>query len=147
MANISKLTKKRLGELLIEEGLINPKEIEVAILGNHGLVISSPGELKLAKDFYGYDDKYNLGEAKAVVPAEISKKQAKEIRKLAEKVYKLCDCSGFARIDFFISKSKIYLNEINTIPGFTDISMYPMLMINKGLNYKQLLNKIIDLAY
>lgn len=133
-------------KIIIEEGLINPQEIEIAILGNKDLKISQPGELQLAKDFYNYDDKYNLGEAHVVIPASISPKQSQEIKSLAEKAYKLCCCSGFARIDFFIARNKIYLNEINTLPGFTDISMYPMLMIKSGLSYQKLIENIIDLA-
>lgn len=134
-------------KIVVEEGLINPKEVEVAILGNKNLLISRPGELKLAKDFYNYDDKYKLGEAKVVIPAEISRANNQEITELAKKIYKLCGCSGFVRMDFFIVKNKIYLNEINTLPGFTDISMFPMLMMDKGLSYKQLVEKIIELAY
>lgn len=134
-------------KIIIEEGLINPQEIEIAILGNKDLRISQPGELQLVKDFYNYDDKYSLGEAQVIIPASISLKQSQEIKILAEKVYKLCCCSGFARIDFFIVRNKIYLNEINTLPGFTDISMYPMLMMNSGLSYQKLIESIIDLAY
>ncbi len=134
-------------KVLIEEGLINPKEVEVAVLGNDNLTVSIPGELKLSKDFYDYDDKYKKGEAKQIIPADISEKAKKEIKYLAEKVYRLSDCRGFARVDFFMYKNKIYLNEINTLPGFTDISMYPMLMQNMGLKYKELLNIIIELAY
>ncbi|MEI7452315.1 MAG: D-alanine--D-alanine ligase family protein [Candidatus Falkowbacteria bacterium] len=134
-------------KIIIEEGLISPKEIEVAVLGNKELNISQPGELKLAKDFYNYDDKYKLGEAKVVIPAEIPDKQKKDIFVLAEKIYKLCACSGFARIDFFVANNKVYLNEINTLPGFTDASMYPILMMNNDLSYKKLINKIIELAY
>lgn len=134
-------------KVVIEEGLINPKEVEVAILGNKDLLISRPGELKLAKDFYSYDDKYKLGEAKVVIPAEISKSHNQEITQLANKIYKLCGCSGFVRMDFFVAKNKVYINEINTLPGFTDISMFPMLMMNKGLSYQKLIEKIIDLAY
>jgi D-alanine-D-alanine ligase len=134
-------------KIVVEEGLINPKEIEVAILGNKELNISYPGELRLTKDFYNYDDKYKLGEVKAIIPAFISAKEIKEIKELAGKVYKLYNCSGFARVDFFISKNIIYLNEINTLPGFTDISMYPMLMINRGFSYRKLIEKIISLSY
>lgn len=134
-------------KVIIEEGLVNPKEIEVAVLGNEKLIISRPGELRLAKDFYDYDDKYKLGQAQAVVPAKLSASQAKTIRQLAEKAYRLAGCQGFARIDFFVSRGKIYFNEINTLPGFTDISMYPMLMMDQRLNYKELLNRIIGLAY
>jgi len=82
----------------------------------------------LAKDFYDYDDKYIHNQSSMQIPANITESQKQEIQKLAKKVYKLCDCSGFARIDFFLSEGKIYLNEINTLPGFTDISMFPMLM-------------------
>jgi D-alanine-D-alanine ligase len=134
-------------KIIIEEGLVNPKEVEVAVMGNTELTVSRPGELRLAKDFYNYDDKYKLGQTKVVIPAQITKKQNGEIAALAKKVYQLCGCSGFARVDFFIAKNKIYLNEINTLPGFTDISMFPMLMMDKGLSYQELINKIIDLAY
>ncbi|MFA5023682.1 MAG: D-alanine--D-alanine ligase family protein [Patescibacteria group bacterium] len=134
-------------KIVVEEGLINPKEIEMAVLGNEKLLISRPGELRLVKDFYNYDDKYKLGQAQALVPAKISLQQTKKIRQLAERAYRLANCQGFARIDFFISRGKVYLNEINTLPGFTDISMYPMLMMDKGMSYQKLLNKIIELAY
>lgn len=133
--------------IVIEEGLKNPKEIEVAVLGNKELIVSSPGELSLAKEFYSYDDKYKLGEAKPIIPAKLSSAQKLAIKKLATRTYRLYDCSGFARIDFFISGKKIYLNEINTLPGFTDISMYPLLMMNTGLSYRELINRIISLAY
>lgn len=134
-------------KIVVEEGLINPKEIEVAVLGNRELLISRPGELRLAKDFYNYDDKYKLGEAQALVPAQITNSQKKKIRDLASLAYRLTNCQGFARVDFFIAKNKIYLNEINTLPGFTDISMYPMLMMDQGMSYQELLNRIIGLAY
>jgi D-alanine-D-alanine ligase len=134
-------------KIVIEEGLVNPKEVEVAVLGNRKLIISRPGELLLAKDFYNYDDKYKLGQAQAVVPARVKPAQAKKIKDLAARAYRLANCQGFARVDFFIAKNKIYLNEINTLPGFTDISMYPMLMMDQGMSYQELLNKIIALAY
>jgi len=134
-------------KVVIEEGLINPREIEIAVLGNKKLIISKPGELNLAKDFYNYDDKYKLGQAKVIIPANISEKQIREITFLAEKIYKLCGCSGLARVDFFMANNKIYLNEINTLPGFTNISMYPMLIMNKGISYKELIEKILELAY
>lgn len=82
----------------------------------------------MEKDFYDYEDKYKNGKTGVRIPAKISVTEKKKIQDLAQKAYKLCDCSGFARIDFFISDKKIYLNEINTLPGFTDISMFPMLM-------------------
>lgn len=134
-------------KIIIEQGLVKPREIEVSILGNKDLRISEPGELKLAKDFYNYDDKYRLGQVTHIIPAKILKKKTKEIKNLAYKIYKLCGCSGFARIDFFIAKNKVYLNEINSLPGFADISMYPKLMMHSGLSYKELIQKIIQLAY
>ncbi len=133
--------------IIIEEGLENPIEIEVAILGNKKLFISRPGQLQLTHDFYSYDDKYKREEVKIIIPAKINKSQIKIINKLAIKAYRLAACRGFARIDFFISQDKIYLNEINTLPGFTDISMFPRLMIDRGFSYQKLLNKIIELAY
>ncbi len=134
-------------KILIEEWLITPKEIEVAILGNKEFTISEPGELVLIKDFYDYEDKYKNNDTIVRIPAKISNTDKKIIQNLAQKAYKLCDCSGFARIDFFIMNKHIYLNEINTLPGFTDISMFPMLMTHKKMTYKQLINTIISLAY
>jgi len=134
-------------KIVIEEGLVNPKEIETAVLGNQKIIVSRPGELRLAKDFYNYDDKYKLGEAQAVVPAKITLASTKKIKQLATQAYRLTNCQGFARVDFFIAKNKIYLNEINSLPGFTNISMYPMLMMDQGMSYQELLNRIIELAY
>lgn len=133
--------------ILIEEGLINPREIEVAVLGNKDLIVSRPGELSLAKDFYNYEDKYKKGEAKALIPAKLTAASQKNIRQLAAKIYRLANCQGFARVDFFLCKNKLYINEINTLPGFTDISMFPMLMMDRGFTYQDLLNKIIKIAY
>ncbi len=133
-------------KIVIEEGLNSPKEIEVAVLGNKKLIVSRPGELRLVKDFYDFDDKYKKGEAQAIVPAKITPAQTKTIRKMAEKIYRLADCQGFARVDFFIDRGRVYINEINTLPGFTDISMFPMLMMDTGLSYRGILNKIISSA-
>lgn len=133
--------------IIVEQGLISPKEIEVAVLWNSELLISEPWELILTKDFYDYDDKYLLNQSSVQIPANISESQKQDIKKIAEKVYKLCNCSGFARIDFFIAEEKIYLNEINTLPGFTDISMFPLLMKHMWLSYWELIDRIIELAY
>lgn len=134
-------------KVVVEEGLVSAREIEVAILGNDKLIVSSPGELKLVKDFYNYDDKYKRGQTQSIIPAKLSNKKMKEIQTLAKKAYHLYNCQGFARVDFFLHNNKVYLNEINTLPGFTDISMYPMLMVKKGIKYKELINRIINLAY
>lgn len=133
-------------KVIVEEGLDSPKEIEIAVLGNEELMVSQPGELIPYNDFYDYSDKYQLNKTEIKVPAKLSIEQSKEIKKIAEKVYKLCDCKGFARIDFFIKDDKIYINEINTLPGFTKNSMYPLLIMNEGMSYKELINKIIELA-
>ena len=133
-------------KILVEQGLENPREIEVAVLGNEKLIVSNPGELASAGAFYDFDEKYKNNRTEVQIPAKLDIKTRQEIKKLAEKIYLLCDCKGFARVDFFIKNNKVYMNEINTLPGFTDISMFPMLMKNAGISYKNLINKIIELA-
>jgi len=133
-------------KILAEQGLANPREIEVAVLGNEELTISDPGELILDGAFYDFDEKYEKNRTAITIPAKLDSKTIKEIKSIAEIVYHLCDCKGFARVDFFINNNKIYLNEINTLPGFTDISMFPMLMKSAGIDYKNLINIIIKLA-
>lgn len=148
-SQISKAIKTALihdSKVILEQGLNSPREIEVGVLGNSSLIISEAGELKLAKEFYEFEDKYQKGEAKPIIPALLTYTQASKIRELADRIYRLCDCRGFARIDFFIDRGNIYFNEINTLPGFTDVSMYPMLMSHAGINYQKLINTIIELA-
>jgi len=141
-----KLARQHDSKVLIEQGVKNVREIEVAVLGNEKLVVSAPGELGLNQAFYDYDEKYKKGRMEMIIPACLSKQQILKIQSLAKQVYVLADCRGFARVDFFIENNKIYLNEINTLPGFTDISMYPQLMMNSGYSYTGLINKLIDLA-
>lgn len=141
--NASKYDRK----IIIEQWLSDFREIEIAILGNKDIISSDPWELLKQNDFYSYDEKYELDNVNMQIPAKLTAVQINQIKNIASKVYKLCDCSWFARIDFFLHKNKIYLNEINTLPWFTDISMFPMLMKNTWLTYKQLINKIIDLAF
>jgi D-alanine-D-alanine ligase len=133
-------------KILAEQGLVTPREIEVAVLGNDELTISDPGELVLDGAFYDFDEKYEKNRTQVAIPAKLDSKTKQKIQNLAEKVYHLCDCKGFARVDFFITNNKVYLNEINTLPGFTDISMFPMLMKSAGIYYKDLINMIIKLA-
>jgi D-alanine-D-alanine ligase len=133
-------------KIVVEQGLVNPREIEVAVLGNDELTISDPGELVLDGTFYDFDEKYKNNRTQAVIPAKLNSKTQQEIKSTAIKAYRLCDCKGFARVDFFVDGNKVYLNEINTLPGFTDISMFPMLMKNAGISYKNLINVIIGLA-
>jgi D-alanine-D-alanine ligase len=133
-------------KVILEQGLVRPREIEVAVLGNNELIISRPGELKLEQDFYDYAEKYEKGRTEMIIPAHLILKQEQEIIALTKQVYQLTDCRGLARVDFFLKNNKVYLNEINTLPGFTNISMYPMLMKNQGIKYQTLINKLIELA-
>lgn len=135
-------------KILIEEGVI-AREVECAVLGNEDTEASCIGEILPAEDFYSYDAKYKNSESKVIIPANISDEQAKKIREHAIKAFKAVDGKGLARVDFFIEEetNEIYINEINTMPGFTKISMYPKLWEAAGIKYKDLLDKIIDEAF
>ena len=125
------------------------EEIECAVLGNRDHVEAScVGEIFAAAEFYDYDAKYNNSDSKTVVPAEISKEKEDEIRKIAVKVFKAVDGSGLARVDFFVEKDteNVIFNELNTLPGFTPISMYSMLWAACGKPMNVLLDELIDLA-
>ena len=132
-------------KILIEQG-VNAREVECAILEGKEVEASTVGEILSAEDFYSFDAKYNIPESKTVIPAEISKEQVEQIRKLAIKAFKAIDGKGLARVDFFVEKetNKIYINEINTMPGFTKISMYPKLFEAVGITYTELLDKLIE---
>lgn len=134
-------------KILVEEG-IDGKEVECAVLGNEDVIASCVGEIKAADEFYSYDAKYNNQESKTNIPADISEELSNEIRKQAIKAFKAIDGKGLSRVDFFIENTtqEIYINEINTLPGFTNISMYPQLFEKSGIKYKELLNRIIKLA-
>ena len=134
-------------KILIEQG-IEARELECAILGNEDVKASCVGEILPAEDFYSYDAKYKNDNSRVVINAEITKDQEKEIKEIAIKAFKALDCKGLARVDFFIDKKteKIYLNEINTMPGFTEISMYPKLWKHSGIPYSDLLDNLIKLA-
>ena len=134
-------------KILIEEE-IKGKEIECAILKNEKVEASTVGEILSADEFYSFDAKYKNKDSKTVIPANISKMEIEEIRKLAIKAFNAVDGSGLARVDFFIKEAdnKIYINEINTMPGFTQISMYPKLWEQCGIKYSDLLDKLIDSA-
>lgn len=134
-------------KILVEEG-INGKEVECAVLGNKDVIASCIGEIKSADEFYSYDAKYNNQESRTNIPADISKEISDKIKKQAVKAFKAIDGRGLSRVDFFVEKdtNEIYINEINTLPGFTNISMYPKLFEKSGINYKELLNRLIELA-
>ncbi len=133
--------------ILIERGL-DAREIEVSVLGNETCSASIPGEIKPADEFYSYEAKYINDTSELLIPAPITDEMAKTVRDLAIKSYKAIDCAGLTRVDFLLDRDsgKIYLNEVNTIPGFTAISMYPKLWEKSGLPYSDLIDKLIELA-
>lgn len=134
-------------KVLVEVG-INAREIEVAVLGNDEPKASVPGEVIPAKEFYDYEAKYENAASKLLIPADLNEEEMNSIRELAVKIYKKLDCSGMARVDFLVDKEsgEVYLNEVNTLPGFTSISMYPKMWEATGLSYGELINKLIELA-
>jgi D-alanine-D-alanine ligase len=140
-------------KLLVEQGVGGKKtkarEFEVAVLGNDNPQASVVGEIIPGKEFYDYEDKYLSEGAVPVVPARLSKAEAKQIREMAIAAFRACDLAGLARVDFLMEpegKRRIFLNEVNTMPGFTMISMYPKLWEATGLSYKELITRLIELA-
>ena len=135
---------------IIVEEAIDAREIEVGILGNNYPKASSVGEIIHKAEFYDYDAKYNdEDDLKLVIPADLKKETYEEIRKLGVKAYQAIDGEGFARVDFFIDRKsgKVYLNEINTIPGFTKFSMFPLLWQDAGLSFEETVEEIIRLGF
>ena len=145
LESASKYDKK----ILIEQAIVG-KEVEVAVLGNsiNGIEVSSVGEILSAEEFYSFSSKYENSNSKTRVPASISKEQSDLIKKYAKQLFTAIDGTGLSRIDFFIEESTgdVYINEINTMPGFTDISMYPILMRYFGYTNSKLIDRLIDLA-
>lgn len=135
-------------KILVEQGVDRAREIEVSVLGNDEVRASVCGEVIPSNEFYDYDAKYCSGKSKLKIPAEISDKLSTIIRKIAVDAYRALDCTGMSRVDFLVDKktNKVYLNEINTIPGFTSISMYPKLWEATGMTYSQLIDQLIELA-
>ena len=134
-------------KILIEQN-IEGREVECAVLGNDDVKASCVGEILPAEDFYTFGAKYKNAESRVVIPAEIPENISEEIRKTAIKAFKYTDCKGLSRVDFFIENNtnKVIINEINTLPGFTQISMYPKLWKSMGLSYTKLLDKLVELA-
>lgn len=134
-------------KIIVEQGL-NVREIEIAVLGNEEPRVSVPGEIIPSNEFYDYKAKYISGESALMIPANLPQQQVDEIRALAVKVFQAIDCSGLARVDFFVEKGtgKVLVNEINTMPGFTKYSMYPKLWDASGLPYDKLIDALIQLA-
>lgn len=134
-------------KIIVEQGIFG-REVECAVLGNEDVIASCVGEVKSADEFYSYDAKYKNQESRVEIPAKISEEKSLEIRKDAIKAFKAIDGKGLSRVDFFIENKTedVYINEINTFPGFTSISMYPKLFNEAGISTEDLLDKLIDLA-
>ena len=134
-------------KVLVEE-FIRGREIEVAVMGNESPVASICGEIDSGADFYDYDAKYITDTSVAYIPARIPEDVAETVRDTAVKVYKAIGCQGLSRVDFFVTwqENRVVFNEINTIPGFTSISMYPKLFGASGVPYGQLIDKLLELA-
>jgi D-alanine-D-alanine ligase len=133
--------------VLVERG-VNAREIEVSVLGNDAPQASVPGEVLPSREFYSYESKYVDGTSGLLIPAPLPYETAEMIRQMAVTAYKAIDCAGMARVDFFVEKAtnQVYLNELNTIPGFTSISMYPKLWEASGVPYAKLLDRLVELA-
>ena len=146
-------------KLVVEQGVggpgAKPRELEIAVLGNDAPEASVIGEIVPAKEFYDYEAKYQLSgpdESVSIIPAKLTAAQQKQIRSMALAAFRACDCAGLARVDFLMEpsvkgrSSAIFLNEINTMPGFTSISMYPKLWQSSGVSYTELIDRLISLA-
>jgi len=134
-------------KVIVERGIIG-REFECAVLGNDDPVAATPCEVLPSREFYDYEDKYVLDTAKTVLPADLTPEQTNEVQRLAVECYKTVECEGMARVDFLLENAtgKFYINEINTIPGFTSISMYPKMWEYSGLPMPQLIDRLIELA-
>lgn len=134
-------------KVLVEE-FINGREVEVAVLGNRTPAASVCGEIDSGAEFYDYDAKYVSDCARLYIPARISEDSAEKVREMAVRIYEALGCRGLSRVDFFVTydEEEVVFNEINTIPGFTSISMYPKLFEASGIAYSELLDRLIELA-
>lgn len=135
-------------KVLIEATVQKAREIECSVLGHHEHQASVLGEIVPSNDFYDYDAKYIDGKSQAIIPAKLPKKITTRIQETALEAFKLLNCAGLARVDFLVEQGtgKFYLNELNTMPGFTTISMYPKLWQASGLSYPKLIDRLIQLA-
>ena len=134
-------------KIVIEENIVG-YEVECAVLGNEEPIASVPGQIAPAAEFYDYDAKYNNAASELFIPARISKELQEKVREIAVKAYRSIGCSGLSRVDFFVTdEGRILLNEINTLPGFTSISMYPKLMAACGIEGADLIEKLLQSAF
>lgn len=133
-------------KIIIEQG-VTAREIEAAVLGNDTPECSVAGEIVPKTDFYDYKAKYEDGNTALIIPAEISDREYAEVKELAIRAFKALDCSGLVRADFFLTREgKLYINEVNTMPGFTPFSMFPLLWKHTGVDYPELIERLVNLA-
>lgn len=134
-------------KIIVEQG-ITAREIEIGVLGNDNPACSVVGEIKPVSAFYDYEAKYKDGNTELVIPAKVSEEVVTEMQSMAIKAFKALDCSGLIRADFFVtSNDEVFINEVNTMPGFTPTSMFPLLWQHTGVSYPSLIDRLIELAY
>ncbi|MDW8019371.1 MAG: D-alanine--D-alanine ligase, partial [Chloroherpetonaceae bacterium] len=135
-------------KILVEQG-IDARELEVSVLGNRSLEVSVVGEIVPVNEFYDYEAKYVKSGSQLIIPAELPKRVAEKARAAAATAFRATGCEGMARVDFFLERktNRLYINEINSIPGFTSISMYPKLFEASGVPYPELIDRLITLAF
>jgi D-alanine-D-alanine ligase len=134
-------------KVIVERGIVG-RELECSVLGNETPIASLPCEILPSREFYDYEDKYLLDQAKTKVPADIPAEKTDELRRLAVECYRAVECEGMGRVDFLMEAAtgRLYINEINTIPGFTSISMYPKMWEQSGIGFAELIDRLIELA-
>jgi D-alanine-D-alanine ligase len=134
-------------KVIVERAIVG-RELECSVLGNQAPIASLPCEILPSREFYDYEDKYLLDRARTQVPALLSAEWIAQVRHLAVECYRAVECEGMARVDFFLENEtgRLYINEINTIPGFTSISMYPKMWEHSGIGFSELLDRLIALA-
>ena len=134
-------------KIIVERGIAG-RELECAVLGNEAPMASLPCEILPSREFYDYEDKYLLDCAQTRIPADLPPEKTAELRRLAVECYRAVECEGMGRVDFMLETAtgKLYINEINTIPGFTSISMYPKMWAYTGIPYADLIDRLIELA-
>lgn len=133
-------------KVIVEEG-VTAREVEIAVLGNDQPECSVPGEIVPKVEFYDYSAKYEDGNTALIIPAEITAEEYETLKEMAITAFKALDCSGLVRADFFLTKDgKAYINEVNTMPGFTPVSMFPLLWKHTGLEYPKLIERLVELG-
>jgi D-alanine-D-alanine ligase len=134
--------------IIVEKG-INCRELETAILGNYDITLGAVGEILPAAEYYDYKSKYYDAASQMCIPADISEEKKAELQDMAKRAYTVLGCEGYSRVDFLMDKTtqEVYINEINAIPGFTHASMFPLLCMNIGMTYPEIIERIVELGY